>query len=842
MATSGKQSSRWGSFLSQAVAGIESNLDNILSGDDVPQAKPVAVVPPAALKVENAPSRSSSSNPASNDRLQERLARAVAAKKIAAQNGGAQTPTSNSSSRVGSPAPASDTPGPSLDVVARASEEGGSGTQADADTDEKVVPQLNIESADTDKEAQAEGRPSGDLGSKTTGDTARLSTDSAPARRSTESQSATGPKAKTNGNTTVDEPTTTDKRPVADADREEEIHGYIERIDALQVKLQYLARESSENARKAAAAAPADSFEKKLADKDQQIALLMEEGQKLSNTELKHMTVIKKLQVKGFESEKAAGEVNNTLEKMVKEKATLNERLKRADGIERQLNERHKQVSRTQKDMEAVKAERDAKEVQIGQLKAQLSESASQAKADEVKKIQGQLDAEKKRASNLDEEVSSLKIEKKLAEDKLRAQIEELQSKAERGADRARAAELEQKGEIQLLESRLEVMRTRAEEISSGATGDAQAKFLRQIETLQTQYSIASENWQGIQTSLTSQVTNLQKERDEAFRRESDIRKKAREMTLRAKSNEDEAESLQTQINELQQAVTSQKTQLVQLQQKVDEAEAALQKANNAFELEKQTWASELQQRLEEERNKWKEEAPRSAYNFDRAVSPVASSRMGLTAEYLGLQNLQTRRAGSSRDMLDDLPGVERRMSRPSSSRLPRSSGHVTPKRQDSATLFSPDAEASDAPPITMDPDEYLENTASPVDHHHTMNDIMSVSTAGAGPSVQLVERMSAAVRRLENEKISTKEELVRLASQRDEARAEIVSLMQEVEAKRADHNRVLELEKEVDAINARYQTTLEMLGEKSEMVEELKADVQDVKAMYRELVENTVK
>ena len=53
MATPGKQSSRWGSFLSQAVAGIESNLDNILSGDDVPQPKPAAVVPPIAPKVEN---------------------------------------------------------------------------------------------------------------------------------------------------------------------------------------------------------------------------------------------------------------------------------------------------------------------------------------------------------------------------------------------------------------------------------------------------------------------------------------------------------------------------------------------------------------------------------------------------------------------------------------------------------------------------------------------------------------------------------------------------------------------------------------------------------------------
>lgn len=423
-------------------------------------------------------------------------------------------------------------------MVARTSEEGVSGTQAGGDTDEKVAPQVNIESVDkedtaAEKEAQAEGRPSGDLGSKATDDTARLSTDSAP-RRSTESQSATEPKATANGNasrdTTAGESTTTEKRPVADAEREEEIHGYIERIDALQAKLQYLARESSENARKAAAAAPSDSFEKKLADKDQQIALLMEEGQKLSNTELKHMTVIKKLRAKGFESEKAAVEVNKTLEKVTKEKATLNERLKRADGVERQLNERHKQVSQMQKDVEAVKAERDSKEVLIGQLKAQLAESASQAKADEVKNVQGQLDAEKKRSSDLDEEVSSLKIEKELAEDKLRAQIKELQSKAEREVERARAAELEQKGEIQLLESRLEVMRTRAEEISSGATGDAQAKFLRQIETLQTQYSIASENWQGIQTSLTSQVTNLQKERDEAFRRESDTRKKAREM------------------------------------------------------------------------------------------------------------------------------------------------------------------------------------------------------------------------------------------------------------------------------------------------------------------------
>lgn len=41
--SSGKQSSRWGSFFQQAVAGIESNLDTILAGEDMPQGANQAV-------------------------------------------------------------------------------------------------------------------------------------------------------------------------------------------------------------------------------------------------------------------------------------------------------------------------------------------------------------------------------------------------------------------------------------------------------------------------------------------------------------------------------------------------------------------------------------------------------------------------------------------------------------------------------------------------------------------------------------------------------------------------------------------------------------------------------
>ena len=116
------------------------------------------------------------------------------------------------------------------------------------------------------------------------------------------------------------------------------------------------------------------------------------------------------------------------------------------------------------------------------------------------------------------------------------------------------------------------------------------------------------------------------------------------------------------------------------------------------------------------------------------------------------------------------------------------------------------------------------------------------MSTVGAGPSVQLVSSMSATVRRLESEKADLKDELTRLAAQRDESREQVVILMKEIEEKRRMEGRVKELEKEVKSVGERYETTLEMLGERSERVDELTQDVGDLKDMYRELVEKTMK
>ena len=81
----------------------------------------------------------------------------------------------------------------------------------------------------------------------------------------------------------------------------------------------------------------------------------------------------------------------------------------------------------------------------------------------------------------------------------------------------------------------------------------------------------------------------------------------------------------------------------------------------------------------------------------------------------------------------------------------------------------------------------------------------VSASTTTGGPSVNIIERMSAAVRRLETDLAATKEEMARSIKQRDEARDECVKLMSEVEEKRQLQNGITALQTKFDTLENRY-------------------------------------
>lgn len=328
------------------------------------------------------------------------------------------------------------------------------------------------------------------------------------------------------------------------------------------------------------------------------------------------------------------------------------------------------------------------------------------------------------------------------------------------------------------------------------------------------------------------------------------MRRKAREVNSKARRLEDELESINERAQAFKHDLIEQRAAAQKLQARLALAETAAQDARTDLERERKVWEAEYQQRLEDEKNKWKPELQPHTLLGDpshlRADSPSASLRRH-SPDPLGIYQ----RRGLPRSISGggDMPLTpmdrmfEETSRRPTSSRQ-KSTPKVrtpeigTPQRQDSIPSNMSYLNGSgtlDTPSVyAMDHDGPFDHMSSP---RRTINDMISVSTVGAGPSVQLVERMSAAVRRLESEKATFKEEMGRLAAQRDEAREEVVALMREVEDKRVHDQKAGDLEKRLQEMDARYQTTLEMLGEKTEKVEELEGDVKDLKKIYRELV-----
>lgn len=283
------------------------------------------------------------------------------------------------------------------------------------------------------------------------------------------------------------------------------------------------------------------------------------------------------------------------------------------------------------------------------------------------------------------------------------------------------------------------------------------------------------------------------------------------------------------------------------MQQKLQSATDEVTSAQKELVEQKKVCDANWAQKLEEERARWREQV--HSLQQPRGISPVPSTRRS-----------------SNLDALPSVLSEYRPRSRRSSTLPPGSPDIGTPPRQNSyptsiaqGTLSPPPISATMGPPsmiletpsITFEPDEFFSSAdpTTPSAYGGTqaapsrgINDIISESTVGAGPSVQLVERMSATVRRLESERAGSKDELARVTAQRDESRQQVVDLMRELEEKKTADSRVEELEAKLADIDQRYLTTLEMLGEKSEQVEELQADIADLKKIYRELVDSTMK
>ena len=293
--------------------------------------------------------------------------------------------------------------------------------------------------------------------------------------------------------------------------------------------------------------------------------------------------------------------------------------------------------------------------------------------------------------------------------------------------------------------------------------------------------------------------------------------------------------------------MSSQSSVLTSLREKLSKAdnETTTLRSDLAHSLEK---ISALEsQRMEDEKAHQRElessrGTPEALYQQFRNDSPAMSAHR--RKESMTKKN--SPRNSKRYQGLDVMIPIERPVSRRSSNQPYGNTDFRPPSRHNSSNViphFPVNGTVPETPSIieSQADDGFFSGGHTPVSPEQTIADVISASTSAAGPSVQLVERMSAAVRRLESEKAASKDEMARLATQRDEARDQIVDLMREAEDAKRTQGRLEALESEKEQLETKLNASLDLLGEKSETVEELKADVQDLKSMYRELVETKV-
>ncbi|CAG8750956.1 785_t:CDS:2, partial [Funneliformis caledonium] len=92
---------------------------------------------------------------------------------------------------------------------------------------------------------------------------------------------------------------------------------------------------------------------------------------------------------------------------------------------------------------------------------------------------------------------------------------------------------------------------------------------------------------------------------------------------------------------------------------------------------------------------------------------------------------------------------------------------------------------------------------------------------------VMMIEKLNSSVRHLEGQ-VSTLQGQLHMTTKN---RVKLTVQMEDISIKT---RRLPKLELQFHELNERYQITLELLGEKTEQVEELRADIEDMKDAYR--------
>ncbi|NXB27647.1 TMF1 factor, partial [Eulacestoma nigropectus] len=548
-----------------------------------------------------------------------------------------------------------------------------------------------------------------------------------------------------------------------------------------------------------------------LKEKEEQIKGLMEEGEKLSKQQLHNSNIIKKLRAKEKERENINTKQNKKIKELEDELQHLKQVLDGKEDLEKQHRDSIKQlnsvVERQEKDLAKLQAEVEELEERNRSVQAALDsaykELADLHKANATKDSEAEeaaLSREMKAKEELGLALEKAQDEARQQQEALAIQVADLRLALQRAEQQAARKEDYLRQEIGELQQRLQEAENRNQELSQSVTS-ATRPLLRQIENLQATLGAQTSAWEKLEKNLSDRLGESQTLLAAAAERE------------RAATEELLANKIQMSSSESQNSLLRQENTRLQAQLEVERNK--LKKMENENSRRVHFWYEVELEGLKDEYAKTLEDAKK-----EKTLLATQLEMEKMKVEQERKKAILVQEAAKEKDRKSF--AVETVSSTPSISRSSSISG-VDMAGLQTSFLSQDDPHDHSFGPIAT-----------------SGSNLYDAIRMGSGSSV--IENLQSQLKLREGEISHLQLEIGNLEKTRSIMAEELVKLTNQNDELEEKVKEIPKLRTQLKDLDQRYNTILQMYGEKAEEAEELRLDLEDVKNMYKTQIDELLK
>ncbi|KAJ3225276.1 hypothetical protein HDU81_008048 [Chytriomyces hyalinus] len=577
-----------------------------------------------------------------------------------------------------------------------------------------------------------------------------------------------------------------------------------------------------------------DEAIKKLGEREEQVKSLLEEGEKLSKNELKMSNIVKKLRAKEADAEKEMKEQQKKFDALSAELTELKEKFARVTETDRKLGEnlkssneladkQAKQIVKLENETSTIRAELTQHKALLERARADLADS--KALVENANSVAHAEALEKEISANeaLHKQLLEHQKNHSSIESALQKEVFDLRSLLARVEDEANWKEDNLRKEVMSLQNRLQATEARHEDLFAEARA-ADRPLVRQIESLQVQHAAARKDWEQIEISLTTRMQQAEKERLEFAERErvsveryEDLNKRFVAIEYQFSRERQERSRIQAELEESMSKLDGSVGTINDLSAKINVIKAGherdLQQMRSDFE-------ERIRQAVDEETRKLKETMRQERDRFHAEKQKLQDLKIMTEKTYQQQQQHQQQHQ------------------QPASAQYGASFSNNTAAGSPStaASMMSPSGSMASIR-MSMSGDG-LQSPSSMMGSLE-LNSGMGAASVHQGA---VVERLVHNLKQLQGQVSSLQMQMQLVTKTRDELAQELVKATAENSDLKNAGSKVESLETQLAELNRRYNAALEMLGEKTEQVDELQERILEMKRIQKAEIEEIMR